>query len=136
MERFKDDWNANKEFLMYCMEIIKRMGYYRALQDAQNWYLASSELYANIGSLIDKKISARLNQQLMLIHQTLDGSSPAPKSKLGQVMALNQRYEALSLLDEFHREVMNALHTARLILPKSDRRLGLKRLEEDFGITR
>jgi len=132
--RFKDDWNINKEFLCYMMEVVERMGVYRAEQDCVGWHLAGEELIGLISGLIPRDRVADLKSQLDAINKRIKRINNNVSTITGQLM-FEHNYEIITkLLSRFTSEAVLEIHKARLILPKADVRSGFKQMREDFGI--
>jgi hypothetical protein len=132
--RFKDDWNFNKGFLEYCLYLVQVMGYCRRNKDPVGWYDTASELLDLVSDMVDPKVTKELDDKLEAIYNVFNVGSQNPQTREGKIKNEETRMDGINLLHDFTRTIMTGMHRARMIMPKSDKRTGLKRLEEEYGI--
>jgi hypothetical protein len=133
-ERFKDDWNANADFLKYCTDRIILIGAYRSANNAIGWYNTIDELFTLVYHLIDKALAAKLLNDLAHIKAGLEAEGIDLRSVEGQRIVAKRREASQEELNIFQRDLIGGMHKARLIMPKSDRRLGMKELAKEYDL--
>ena len=132
--RFKDDWNMNASFLEYCTQLLIRMGCYAANHAPTGWCDTSKELYRLVGGLIEPKIAKELKDKFIEVDNLLNMQDIIPGSTEGDFLIKRRINEALQTLDQIQIDLVGGMHKARLILPKSDNRQGLKQMRKEWGI--
>jgi hypothetical protein len=127
---FKDDWNMNASFLEYCTGLIIEQGRYARIGNATLWASSMRELYRLVSGLVLEKASIDLGNRFNELNELLENDSVQPNSSL----LLARKQAALDKCDQLQIELISAMHKARLILPRSERRGGLSGLREEYGL--
>jgi hypothetical protein len=130
--RYSGDWNMNQDFLKYIAFLITRTGAYAEQENAKGWLITLEELYRDTGGIVKQvEFKTRLNE----IKKRLQTVPLIKRSEADAINFSAIQGEVLSMLDVWQIDYIGEMHRHNLILPKSDKRRGLKQMEEELGIS-
>ena len=128
--RLDGSWNMNADFLKYIAWLLTRTGAYAEFDNVYGWYKTAGELYRKTGGIVK---TPSFKDQLNAIRKKVD-EIQKPLNTAAAINATRATQEALDMLDQWETDYIGLLHKHNLILPKSDRKKGLKALEDDYDL--